>query len=91
MTNDHRRYRCTGLDRRCWIAPPDGSAPLECTVADVSDTGAKILVQPSVELAEQFDLYFTRDGKVSFKSKVVWRKHQEVGLMFVDRPKTPGH
>jgi len=86
---NHRRHRRTGLDRRCWVAPRDGGAPLECIVADVSDTGAKILVQPNVELAEQFDLRFTRDGQVSFKSKVVWRKDQEVGLVFVDRPKTP--
>ncbi len=66
-------------------------ASIECVVADVSETGAKILVQPGVELAEQFDLYFTRDGKVSFKSKVVWRKKDEVGLEFVGRPNKLRH
>lgn len=83
---DHRLHRRTGLDRRCWVAPRNGGASIECIVADVSETGAKIVVQAGVELAEQFDLHFTRDGKVSFKSKVVWRKDDEVGLEFIGRP-----
>jgi len=91
MANDPRRHRRTGIDRHCWIAPRDGGAAIECIVADVSETGAKIVVQPGVKLAEQFDLHFTRDGKVSFKSKVVWRKDGEVGLEFVGRPRALRH
>ncbi len=90
MSAEHRKHRRIGLDRRCWIVSPDGGASTECLIANVSETGAKILVEPDVALAGQFDLHLTHDGKVSFKSKLVWRNDDLVGVEFVDRHKSTG-
>jgi PilZ domain len=57
----------------------------DCTVRDLSASGARIAVTAAMELPEEFFLVFTTD-RIMRKSRVKWRKAAEVGVIFEGEP-----
>jgi len=50
-----------------WIDFGDGSPLLNCTVVNLSRTGAKLAVSPPKSLPEKFVVRFTSDGAIAFR------------------------
>jgi hypothetical protein len=61
----------------------DGAAPPQkCTVADVSQTGARIVLEADGELPDRFILLLARNGAPRRRCRVVWRNGTTVGVEF---------
>ena len=55
---------------------------LQCAVRDLSDTGARLLVEGSIDAPDTFELLVAIDGTEA-DCRVVWRRGKEVGVLFV--------
>ena len=66
-----------------WITLDGGFATRQCTVHDLSSTGAKITVEDASVLAGNLRLAFSRDAKTGRSCEVVWRRGKSLGVKFV--------
>lgn len=58
------------------------SPPCVCAIADISETGARIVLERERELPERFILLLNRGGEARRHCRVVWRKGLTVGVEF---------
>jgi PilZ domain-containing protein len=65
-----------------WVDVGDGSAPRSCTVLDVSDDGARIMIAASVRLPKEFYLVLSKNG-TRRRCRLVWRSDEEAGLFYL--------
>lgn len=70
------------LQYRAWVDAGDGSPPRICMVLDISKTGARIAVENSAEIPQEFTLLLTGEGNVRRKCRVARRTEGEVGVQF---------
>ena len=66
-----------------WIEIGDGSTRRECTVLDVSDGGARIMVSSLVRLPPEFWLVLSKDGSRRRRCRSVWRSDEQVGVTYL--------
>jgi PilZ domain len=64
------------------------SAPRPCAICDISETGARIMLDNEYELPERFILLLTPSGEARRHCRVVWRNGLSVGVEF---PTPPSH
>jgi hypothetical protein len=85
MAQNKRKHPRRHFERTAWaeIAPGRRTA---CSVADISDKGARLGGRGMDALPDRFVLRFTANGKVARKCRVAWRRDGEVGVQFVDGP-----
>jgi hypothetical protein len=55
------------------------STTLDCTIRNLSDTGARITVDGSAILPDEFDFTITRNDR-AYRAKLVWRNAEAAGL-----------
>jgi hypothetical protein len=55
----------------------------DCVIVDVSDTGARVRIDPGIPIAPPVSLLFVRDGRL-FDVVAAWRRGDEVGVLFRD-------
>ena len=61
----------------------DGATPPQkCTIADVSQTGARIVLDSDSQLPDRFILVLSRSGATRRRCRVVWRNGTTVGVAF---------
>jgi len=65
------------------MAAIDGSLLGPCLVVDVSKAGARLVVQTSAKLPEQFIVVLSRAGQLRRSCSVVWRSVSAVGVKFL--------
>lgn len=65
------------------IVHSNGASRTECTVRDISETGARIQVPKSVTLPEFFDLSIPQKG-LHERAKIIWIKDGEIGVTFAN-------
>ncbi len=53
-----------------------------CTVSDISQTGARLVLDSDDELPDRFVLLFTRNGDTRRCCRIVWRTGMTVGVAF---------
>ena len=58
------------------------SSPQPCAIADISATGARIVLQSACELPERFILLLTRGGEARRHCRLVWRDGLAAGVEF---------
>jgi hypothetical protein len=85
MREEKRRSRRQSVARYAWIDLSDGSPPLKCVLGNMSDTGAKLIVDRSVELPAEFVLRLSADGRVARKCRLAWIKDLNIGVQFTAR------
>ncbi len=57
------------------------SAVIDCTVRDISDGGARLMVESPVGIPDTFGLAV--GGETARQCRVVWRKTSQIGVEFV--------
>ena len=62
---------------------------IDCTIRDMSDNGARLLIANSVGVPETFHLFEKSSGMV-YPTTVVWRQPSAIGVKF-DGPPTSIH
>lgn len=55
-----------------------------CTISDVSQIGARLVLDHDDELPDHFVLLFARNGEPRRRCRVVWRSGLTVGVEFTD-------
>ena len=60
----------------------NGAAKLDCTVKNISATGARIDIAASVNLPKEFNLQIPHRGEV-LRVQMVWREKSSIGVSFL--------
>ena len=55
-----------------------------CHIADISDSGARIVLESECELPEHFILLLSRRGDARRRCRLVWREGLILGVAFPD-------
>jgi len=58
------------------------SSPQPCAIADISETGARIVLANECELPERFILLLTSRGEARRHCRLVWRNGLSAGVEF---------
>lgn len=79
MSKDQRRTRRRPLKRPAWIAlAPDDLR--ECILFDVSDEGARIEIDDTRDIPDQFVLFLSINGAARRNCQAVWREGRQIGV-----------
>ena len=71
------------LGRSAWITLEGGFAARQCVVADISATGARLVLDDVNSLPARLRLAFARDARTGRTCQVVWRRGKSAGVKFV--------
>jgi len=63
----------------------DGMRVLDCTIRDMSDQGARLLIANTVGIPDTFHL-FEKSSAMIYPSTVVWRQPSAIGVKFDGAP-----
>jgi hypothetical protein len=77
-----RRVRRVTVNIPAWIEVGDSTLLERCTLVDLTDEGAKLVVGDISHLTDHFCLYLTRRGHLSQRCRIVWRRDHQVGVEF---------
>lgn len=77
-TNPRRSIHQLGL-----IVRIDESIVSECTIRDVSATGAQLNLKMPDNVPDEFDLLLSKRARVSRRCEVVWRSKDRIGARFL--------
>jgi hypothetical protein len=81
---DDPRGSPRALVRRCgWFVKSVGEQLRECTVWDLSQTGARLVVDAPETIPDVFHIYMTLDFSSRRQCRVVWRSERQIGVEFV--------
>lgn len=81
MNVDKRTHPRIESRYAAWIVADDGSLIQECIVRDVSGAGAKLGVEHSSSVPDEFTLLLPEEGR--FLCRVVWRSDETIGVSFL--------
>ncbi|OQW55702.1 MAG: hypothetical protein A4S14_12160 [Proteobacteria bacterium SG_bin9] len=68
---------------KAWIAFPGSFGVVECSVLDMSPSGAKLSVPGAERLGSRFTLTFSISSRQGRMCEVRWRKGSLIGVRFV--------
>ena len=71
------------LGQSAWITLEGGFAARQCVVADISTTGARLVLDDANSLPARLRLAFARDARTGRTCQVVWRRGKSAGVKFV--------
>lgn len=71
------------------IVYADGLRVLDCTIRDISDDGARLLIANTVGLPETFQLFEKASGLL-YPASIAWRQPNSIGVHF-DGPASSIH
>jgi len=80
---DKRKALRRNIRHRALILALDNSVVDDCTVADISATGAQLRLAAKDDFPDEFNLILAKGGKVHRRCAVVWRSKNRVGVRFV--------
>ena len=63
----------------------NNSSTIECTIKNISSSGAKIELSSGLSVPNEFDLDVPQKGRV-YRARLMWRDSASLGVRFVDRP-----
>jgi len=58
------------------------TSPRPCSISDISETGARIVLESECELPERFILLLTSSGEARRHCRLVWRNGLAAGVEF---------
>ncbi len=65
-----------------------GGTRVPCILADISASGARVIVDATDKIPERFTLLLAEQG-TQRRCKVMWRKKNQLGLSFIKLPVAP--
>ena len=84
MPQPKKRAARKSLSRHAWITLDGGFAARHCLVQDISDTGAKIMLdEDASQLLGVIRLAFACDARTGRNCQVVWRRGKSAGIKFI--------
>ncbi len=86
MGSERRRAPRQEIRWNGLIVDSAGSPLGRCTVVNVSNTGAKIVLKEKIEVPDTFVLMLSHNGGVRRYCDVAWRLEKSLGVRFVAAP-----
>lgn len=84
MAKESRRAVRKRTKTRAWIRPDGGFSVRPCLIADLSDAGARLVVDEPQTVGREFVLMMTRDTRRGYRCRVRWRRGREIGAAFTN-------
>ena len=78
MRQDNRNK----VDRVAWISVGDGLPLRNCTLIDISGSGAKLALEKDYDIPDIFSLWLSRHGHPRYSCRVVWSHQNKIGVQF---------
>jgi PilZ domain len=78
------------LNVPAWIEVGNSALLERCTLIDLSEKGARLVVGDISHLTDHFCLYLKRVGHVPQRCRILWRRDRQVGVEF-DSHETSAH
>ncbi len=66
-----------------WLTLDGGFAKRDCTVVDLSKTGACIEVKDAASVPDVVSVAFSRDVRKLTRCRLIWRKGSMIGVEFL--------
>lgn len=85
MINDKRKAVRRPIRYTAWIAL-DGKELHGCVLSDVSESGARIDIDDSKKIPDDFTLWLASNGSARRKCHVVRRSGRQIGVTFERQP-----
>jgi hypothetical protein len=82
MRTENRRYVRRQVYIRAKLLAGREAAPLECAIVDISEGGARLNIDASQDLPQEFTLVLGRHGCPYRRCRIVWRKETQMGVVF---------
>ena len=79
---EYRQAARERLGTRAWIRFDEGFPVRPCVVANLSNTGVRLLLDEPHAVAGQFNLLLKRDAAPGRRCRVVWRRGSEIDAEF---------
>jgi hypothetical protein len=87
LHHDYRRSRRRTVVEDARIIKKSGEwSLLDCTVRDISQGGAKLQIDPALEIPALFDLLLVKEMKI-LPVRIRWRLRHFMGVQFVGEPR----
>jgi hypothetical protein len=67
---------------RAKVQTSPGIAPRDCVLLDVSEGGARLMLEKTGDLPEDFTLFLSERGAPRRQCHIAWRSPAEVGVNF---------
>jgi hypothetical protein len=80
---EQRRSRREPVYFPAWIASDADLQWHPCTVLDVSDGGARIMLSSRTRVPKEFWLVLTRDGTRRRRCEIAWRSDDQIGVSYL--------
>ena len=81
MDDEHRASRRQRVLKSGKIIYANGTIVIDCTIRNISETGAQLKVPTTVAIPDQFEFRETMGGK-GRPVTVVWRRGDLIGIRF---------
>jgi hypothetical protein len=81
MNIEKRKLPRTFVHPAC-IVDDAGALIDECTLADISEGGARLALGSAREVPAEFTLLLSRDGAIQRRCRVLWRTAADIGVEF---------
>jgi PilZ domain len=83
MDLERRQSARVSTNRVATIRTDDGSFTVSCVVSNLSEGGAKLMVEEPKPLPTEFFLFLRPGGAVGRRCQIMWRIGNRVGVRFV--------
>jgi hypothetical protein len=83
MERRKRKAQRRDLTYQVWIAYGDDRRVVPCTIANISETGARLCLPFNGDVPDDFLLMLSQRGRARRKCHVAWRSALELGVSFV--------
>jgi len=78
MRQDNRNK----VDRVAWINVGNDLPLRNCTLIDISDSGAKLALEEVGDIPDIFSLWLSRHGHPRYSCRLVWSHQDKIGVQF---------
>ena len=67
---------------RALLVRGDALPNLSCTLVDVSETGARLIIDDTNDVPEEFTVVISHSGTAARRCRLIWRGSADVGVAF---------
>src|SRR5205807_1465696 len=82
LRSEQRKYRRRELNVPAKLDPGGGLPLRDCILVDISEMGARLLLNDGMQTPDDFVLLLTPSGVPRRRCRLVWRTTSQVGVEF---------
>jgi hypothetical protein len=83
--NEGRKSTRRGVRHGAWIFTGRGAPLIPCMLLDVSESGARLRIEPATKVTADFILVLSRDKRLNRRCRLIWRDAGVLGARFLVR------